>query len=191
MDTLTDVQAVAAEAFATLDTGRQIGPFSSRLSFFDLDDAYRVTAVVRKMRETAGAARRTKDWVHESHDLGRIQRVRTGLGICLRSHGAQPIRDRRYVPARGSREPRIEPEIVFKLAVAPAPGMGEGALLESIDWVDMVSKSYSRSLLDGSFPRPTRSRRSVCTAPCSLGLVIQSQGTPKIGAGRFRPSKSI
>ena len=32
-------------------------------------------------------------------------------------------------------EPRIEPEIVFKLAVAPAPGMGEGALLESIDWV--------------------------------------------------------
>jgi hypothetical protein len=25
MDTLTDVKAVAAEAFATLDTGRQIG----------------------------------------------------------------------------------------------------------------------------------------------------------------------
>jgi 2-oxo-3-hexenedioate decarboxylase len=26
-------------------------------------------------------------------------------------------------------EPRIEPEIVFKLAVAPAPGIGEEALL--------------------------------------------------------------
>ena len=188
MDTLTDVQAVAAEAFATLDTGRQIEPFSSRLSSFNLDDAYRVTAVVRKMRETAGAARRTKDWVHESQDLGRIQRIRTGLGICLRSHGAQPLRDRRYVPARGSREPRIEPEIVFKLAVVPAPGMAKEHCYRASTGLRMVSKSYSRSFLDGSFPRPTR---SVCTAPCSLGLVIQSQGTPKIGAGRFRPSKSI
>jgi 2-oxo-3-hexenedioate decarboxylase len=38
-------------------------------------------------------------------------------------------------PLVGLAEPRIEPEIVFKLAVAPAPGMGERALLESIDWV--------------------------------------------------------
>jgi 2-oxo-3-hexenedioate decarboxylase len=54
MDALIDVQAVAAEAFAALDTGRQIEPFSSRLSSFSLDDAYRVTAAVRKMRETRG-----------------------------------------------------------------------------------------------------------------------------------------
>ena len=32
-------------------------------------------------------------------------------------------------PLVGLAEPRIEPEIVFKLAVAPAPGMGEEALL--------------------------------------------------------------
>ena len=54
MDALIDVQAVAAEAFATLDTGRQIEPFSSRLSSFNLDDAYRVTAAVRKIRQTRG-----------------------------------------------------------------------------------------------------------------------------------------
>jgi 2-keto-4-pentenoate hydratase len=54
MDALIDIQAVAAEAFATLDTGGQIEPFSSRLSSFNLDDAYRVTAAVRKMRETGG-----------------------------------------------------------------------------------------------------------------------------------------
>ena len=192
MDTLTDVQAVAAEAFATLDTGRQIGPFSSRLSFFDLDDAYRVTAVVRKMRETAGAARRTKDWVHESHDLGRIQRVRTGLGICLRSHGAQPLRDRRYVPARGSREPRIEPEIVFKLAVVPAPGMGEGALLESIDWV-----AHGFEIVQSIFPGWKFSAPDTVAAFGLHGALLIGPRhsiaghTPKIGAGRFRPSKSI
>ena len=38
-------------------------------------------------------------------------------------------------PLAGLAEPRIEPEIVFKLAVAPAPGMAEGTLLKSIDWV--------------------------------------------------------
>ena len=54
MDALIDIQALAAEAFATLDTGRQIEPFSSRLSSFNLDDANRVTAAVRKMREARG-----------------------------------------------------------------------------------------------------------------------------------------
>src|SRR5919107_4439196 len=51
---MTDLQAVAAEAFEVLDTGRQIAPFSSRLAHFDLDDAYRVTAAVRQMREARG-----------------------------------------------------------------------------------------------------------------------------------------
>jgi len=32
-------------------------------------------------------------------------------------------------------EPRIEPEIVFRLAIAPTPGMDERTLLESVDWV--------------------------------------------------------
>jgi 2-oxo-3-hexenedioate decarboxylase len=36
---------------------------------------------------------------------------------------------------RGLAEPRIEPEIVFKLASAPASGMDETALLACIDWV--------------------------------------------------------
>ena len=35
----------------------------------------------------------------------------------------------------GLAEPRIEPEIVFKLGLAPAPGMDETALLACIDWV--------------------------------------------------------
>ena len=54
MDALTELQAIAAEALAALDTGRQIQPFSSRTSSFNLDDAYRVTAAVRKMREARG-----------------------------------------------------------------------------------------------------------------------------------------
>src|SRR5713226_7150011 len=54
MDALIDVQAIATEAFTALDTGRQISPFSSRLSSFNLDDGYRVAAAVRQMRESRG-----------------------------------------------------------------------------------------------------------------------------------------
>jgi 2-keto-4-pentenoate hydratase len=85
----------------------------------------------------------------------------------------------------GLAEPRIEPEIVFRLAVAPTPGMDERTLLESIDWVAHVLKSCNRSLPNGSFPRPMRSRRSVCTAPRSLGLLIRSGRMPRSGAGRL------
>ena len=47
---LTELQAITAEALAALDTGHQISLFSARLSAFDLDDAYRVNAVIRQMR---------------------------------------------------------------------------------------------------------------------------------------------
>ena len=39
------------------------------------------------------------------------------------------------VSLSGLAEPRIEPEIVFGLAAAPTPGMGEPALLGCIDWI--------------------------------------------------------
>ena len=47
---LTELEAIAAEALAALDTCHQISLFSARLSAFDLDDAYRVTAAIRQMR---------------------------------------------------------------------------------------------------------------------------------------------
>jgi len=53
-DALTELQAIAAEALACLHTCHQISPFSARLSAFDLDDAYRVTAAIRQMREMRG-----------------------------------------------------------------------------------------------------------------------------------------
>ena len=50
---LAALQAIAAEAFDALETGHHISPFSARISAFDLDDAYRVTAAIRQMREDA------------------------------------------------------------------------------------------------------------------------------------------
>jgi hypothetical protein len=71
IDALMGIRAVAAEVFGTLDTGRQIEPFSSRISSFNLDYAYRVTAAVRQdARDPRRDASGTKDWIHQSDDLG-------------------------------------------------------------------------------------------------------------------------
>ena len=133
---LTDLQAIAAEAFAVLDTGHQISPFSARLSAFDLDDAYRVTAAIRQMREMRGE-------VPVGRKIGFTNRT-----IWAEYNVYGPVWG--YVYNRtvhnlaeigntfslvGLAEPRIEPEIVFKLALAPARDMDETALLACIDWV--------------------------------------------------------
>jgi len=132
----TDIDAIAAEAFAVLGAGRQIAPFSGRAAGFGLADAYRVTAAVRVKREARGErpigrkigfTNRTiweeygvyaPMWGHvydrTVHDLAEA-----GAGFSL----------------SGLAEPRIEPEIVFGLAAAPAAGMDARALIGCIEWV--------------------------------------------------------
>jgi 2-oxo-3-hexenedioate decarboxylase len=133
---LVELQAVAAEAFAALETGHQISPFSARVSGFDLDDAYRVTAAIRRLREARGEmpvgrkigfTNRTI-WVEYNvygpiwgYVYNRTVRNLAGIGDSFSLIGLA--------------EPRIEPEIIFKLASPPAPGMDERALLACIEWV--------------------------------------------------------
>jgi 2-keto-4-pentenoate hydratase len=78
MDALIDIQEVAAEALAALDTRHQVAPFSARLSAFDLEDAYRVTAAIRQMRETLGEKPILKsiDWV--AHGFEIVQSIFPG-----------------------------------------------------------------------------------------------------------------
>jgi 2-keto-4-pentenoate hydratase len=132
IDALIDIPAVADEAFATLDTGRQIEPFSSRIRSFNLDDAYRVTAVVRKMREARGELPVGRKIGFTNPSVWPYAPM-WGYVYDRTVHNLSEIGDRFSLV--GLAEPRIEPEIVFKLAVAPAPGMDERALLESVDWV--------------------------------------------------------
>jgi 2-oxo-3-hexenedioate decarboxylase len=131
-----DIAAVAAEALAALDAGRQIAPFSARLSGFDHDAAYRVTAAVRQMREARGEVpvgrkigftNRTI-WAEYNVDGPNWSYVYDRTVHDLAEFG-----DTFSLAALA--EPRIEPEIVFGLAVAPTPDMDERALLACIDWV--------------------------------------------------------
>jgi 2-oxo-3-hexenedioate decarboxylase len=131
------IETIAAAAMEALgEGGRQIAPFTSRDPAFDLDRAYRVTPIVRRLREARG-----------ERVVGRK------IGFTNRNIWAQygvyaPIWGYVYdstmhdlaaldgpVPLAAFAEPRIEPEIVFGLASAPRAGMDEAALLSCIGWV--------------------------------------------------------
>jgi 2-oxo-3-hexenedioate decarboxylase len=130
---LTDVKAVASEALAALDTGGRIAPFSARLSTFDLDDAYRVTAEIRQMREMRGEMPVGRKIGFTNRTVWAEYAPIWGYVYDRTVHNLAEIGD--TFSLVGLAEPRIEPEIVFKLASAPASGMDETALLACLDWV--------------------------------------------------------
>jgi 2-oxo-3-hexenedioate decarboxylase len=53
----SDVRAVADEVFATIGTGHQISPFTSRPDGLSLGDAYHVTALLNRKLEARGEKR--------------------------------------------------------------------------------------------------------------------------------------
>src|SRR5262249_9672226 len=98
---------------------------------------YRVTAAVKKMRE----ARRGE--LPVGRKIGFTNRTIWpeynvyapiwGYVYDRTVHDLAEITE--MFSLKGLAEPRIEPEIVFKLAVAPAPGMDERTLLAGVDRV--------------------------------------------------------
>ena len=114
---LPELQAIAGEAFALLDTGRQIPPFSARLSAFDLDDAYRVTAAIKQMREMRGEIPVGRKIGFTNRTIWAQYNVYGpvwGYVYDRTVHNLAEIGD--TFSLTGLAEPRIEPEIVFKLA---------------------------------------------------------------------------
>src|SRR6516162_7948831 len=130
---LAELQTIAAEAFAALETGHQISPFSARISAFDLDDAYRVTAAIRQMRETRGEMPVGRKIGFTNRTIWAEYNVYApiwGYVYNRTVHNLAEIGD--TFSLMGLAEPRIEPEIAFKLALAPASDMDATALLACI-----------------------------------------------------------
>jgi 2-oxo-3-hexenedioate decarboxylase len=131
-----DLDAIAAEAFSLLGTARQVTPFSSRHRQFELPDAYRVTAKVRTLRESAG-----------ERPLGRKigftnRTIWAEYGVYAPIWGYvydRTVHDLERIGGtfslRGLSDPRIEPEIIFGLAAAPRHDMDAAELLSCIEWV--------------------------------------------------------
>ena len=148
-DAVTAIQAVAAEAFEVLNTGRQIEPFSSRFPRFELEDAYRVTAAVRQLREARGERVLGRKIGFTNRTIWDEYRVGAPLWGYIYDRTVHDLADGEgTISLAGLAEPRIEPEIVFGLASAPAPGMDERDLLGCVDWL-----AHGYELVQSIFPR--------------------------------------
>jgi 2-oxo-3-hexenedioate decarboxylase len=144
----SDLRTIAGEAFEALDSGRQISAFSERFPGFDLEGAYRVAALVERMRESRGE-------LPVGRKIGFTNRtiwVEYGVYAPIWGyvydrtvHNLAEIRENFFLDNLA--EPRIEPEIVFKLATAPTRDMDENALLACVDWV-----AHGFELVQSIFP---------------------------------------
>ena len=127
----------AAEAFAVLGSGSQITPFSSRMpSTFELEDAYRVTAAVKRLRQERGEEPLGRKIGFTNRTIWSEYNVYAPMWGYVYSSTVHELADLgEEFSLAGLAEPRIEPEVMFRLATAPTPDMDERALLACIDAV--------------------------------------------------------
>ncbi len=128
------IRRIADEAFAAFNSGGgHVPSFSARYPDFNLDEAYRVAALINNMR----AAQHYKPLGRKIGFTNR--RMWDEYGVWAPNWGY--VYDRTMhdlavpLPLAPYTEPKIEPEIMFGLAAAPSPGMDDAALLSCIAWV--------------------------------------------------------
>lgn len=136
MQTHVDVTAIAQQSLDAIDRGAQVAPFASKLSEFSSDDAYAVVARMRQMREARG-----------ERVVGRKigftnRRIWSEYGVYAPIWGYVFDTSLRDIADLGSGfsldgfvEPKIEPEIAFKLRRAPGNVTTPQELLQSIEWI--------------------------------------------------------
>jgi 2-oxo-3-hexenedioate decarboxylase len=130
-----DVEAITAEVMASLDDGRQIAPFSTRDPAFSDDHARRVAGLMRQARVARGE-------IPLGRKIGFTNRtIWAEYGVFAPNWGTMYDRTVRDLADIGGRfplshlaEPRIEPEIVFRLARAPTQDLDDAGLLAAIEW---------------------------------------------------------
>jgi 2-oxo-3-hexenedioate decarboxylase len=140
MATLTaapNLNAMADDVLAALSNHRQIPTFSSRAGGLTVDQAYQVIALVRAAFEARGEKIVGRKIGFTNRETWRVYSVRSPIWGYVTDHSMHQLADGSVLRVGNFVEPRIEPEIIFGLKAAPAPGMNEAALLDCIEWLSL------------------------------------------------------
>ncbi len=160
-----EVEGLAERICVALETGRQIAPVSETRPDLELEDAYRVSGAIAARRARRGE--RIAGW-----KIGFTNRtIWSEYGIFAPIWG--PVYDCTLGPAGTPRapteaaamtmpEPRIEPEIVFRLKSGPRKGMDEAVLFSCIEAV-----GHGFEIVQSVFPG-WRFRPADTVAACAL-----------------------
>ena len=141
----TDIPGVARDVVAALTSHHQVSPFSSRPSGLSLTDAYRVTPLLRSAFEARGE----KILGRKIGFTNRNIWAQYGVYAPIWGYVTDQTTHELAAAARANdfTEPRIEPEIMFSLKLAPSPDMDEVALLDCIEWL-----SFGYEIVQSIFP---------------------------------------
>jgi 2-keto-4-pentenoate hydratase len=128
-----DLGTIADDVILALASHRQIRTFSSRLGALTPNDAYHVSALANDRRVALGykpLGRKAGFTNRNIWDEYGVRAPNWGYVYDRTLHELDAP-----LPLAHYCEPKIEPEIVFGLAVAPSPGMDDAALMSCIEWV--------------------------------------------------------
>jgi 2-oxo-3-hexenedioate decarboxylase len=131
-----------------ITAGRQTVPFTTRPAGLALDEAYRVTALVNRKREARGERRVGRKIGFTNRTIWEEYKVYAPIWGYVYNSTMRDLSDTSSLPLGRLCEPRIEPEIVFGLAHAPAAEMDEAALVSCLDWV-----AHGFEIVQSIFPR--------------------------------------
>jgi 2-oxo-3-hexenedioate decarboxylase len=126
---------IAAEAFAALSNTRQIPLFSARPAGLNVEEAYHVVPLVRRMYEAEGARVLGRKIGFTNRTIWEQYGVRAPIWGYVFDRTVRDLAAVEELPLAPFSEPRIEPEIMFGLAAPPLPDMDENALSACIAWV--------------------------------------------------------
>jgi 2-oxo-3-hexenedioate decarboxylase len=130
-----DSDQVAQEIMEAWAARRQIAPLAARLPGFDLEQAYQVTAALRRLRHSRGERPIGRKIGFTNRTIWDEYQVYAPIWGDMYATTLQETDGNATLDLSPYLEPRIEPEIAFGLARAPAPGMDEAALLACVGWV--------------------------------------------------------
>lgn len=131
-----DLQAIAAEAAAAMAAGSQVEPFSQRHPGLDASLAYRVAADIHARRVAAGERPVGRKIGFTNRTIWDEYGVHAPMWGYIYDTTVRDLAEAGDgLPLERFAEPRLEPEIMFGIARAPEPGMGEAELFGCLDWV--------------------------------------------------------
>jgi len=146
---MVDIEALADRILAAGDAATSIPPVTDADPSFDLANAYAVSAAITRRRVARGE--RPVGW-----KIGFTNRtIWEEYGVYAPIWGPMyhstvhevPFNETIESAPHGLAEPRVEPEIVFRVAAMPEPGMDDAALFACLDGV-----AHGFEIVDSIYP---------------------------------------
>jgi 2-oxo-3-hexenedioate decarboxylase len=132
-----DLNAIAAQAVASLDSHRQISPFSRSLGGAVIGEPYRLSALLRVAFEARGERITGRKIGFTNRRMWAAHGVTGPIwGYCT-DRTTFDLANAPVQRVSAFAEPRIEPEIIFGLARAPSPQMDDLDLLGCVEWISL------------------------------------------------------